>query len=334
MSAHHRLDLIDDEQGVMLCTKFADLGKVSFRWDDNSCFTLDGLEEDCCDVLAIKLERSSDVFNFAISNGASRIAVLVRRTYAGEVRAESISAVWVCAHAGHVVFVYGKATIKGGQRLKWRSDLLPDDTYGPAVEIACSTENDSATFGDAFLFICPFTRELDAGFDGLGACVHWEDHVIPKHLGDLFRKGTKNGVVECPRGKGEALGLLHQGGHDAGVAVPLIDGPAIKVSSGIEGPSKNGRAALVHDDPGYERCSDRRPRRCAIDIDCSRVRGAGRMKKRCLRIRRKHIDVLLAFRVPDTVLVAHQLCSIRHQSHSRGTECPVEDDWEWMIASK
>lgn len=93
----------------MLCTKLADLAKVSLRRDDNSCFTLDGLEEDCCDVLAIKFERTPDVFNFTISNGASHIAVLVRRTYAGEVRSESISAVWVCAHARHVVIVIWKS---------------------------------------------------------------------------------------------------------------------------------------------------------------------------------------------------------------------------------
>jgi hypothetical protein len=58
------------------------------------------------------------------------------------------------------------------------------------------------------------------------------------------------------------------------------------------------------------------------------------MKKRCLRIRREHINVFLAFWIPYPVLVAHQLCSIRHRNHSLGTECPVKDDWEWVIASK
>jgi hypothetical protein len=242
--APHRLDLIADEQDVMLRAKLADLAKVSLRRDDDPCFTLDGLDEECSDVLAMELERSPDVFNFTISNGAGCIAVLVRRTHAGKVRAEAISAVWVCAHAGTCGIRLWKSNIKGRQRLEWKGDLSPDDTDGPAVEISCGTEDDSATFGDAFLLICPLARELDACFDGLGARVHWEDHVIAKYFGDLFRKCAENGVIERPRGKGEALSLLHQGGHDAGVAVPLINGTAIKVSSGIEGPGKHGKAAL------------------------------------------------------------------------------------------
>jgi hypothetical protein len=227
----------------MLRAKLSDLAKVSLGRDDDSCFTLDGLYEDCGGFLAIELERSPDVFNFTISNSPSCITVLVRRTYSGEVRAEPISAVWVCAHAGHVVFVYGKATLRATNNSNGRA-ISPNDPDGPAVEIACGTKNDSATFRDAFLLICPFTRELDAGLDGLGASVHWENHVISKYFGDFFRKSTENGVIECPRGKCEALGLLHQRGHDAGVAVPLINGPAIKVSSGKEGPNKHGKAAL------------------------------------------------------------------------------------------
>jgi hypothetical protein len=112
------------------------------------------------------------------------------------------------------------------------------------VEITCGAEDNGATFGDAFLLICPFACELDSCFDGLGARVHGEDHVIAKKFGDLFRKGAENRVVERPRGKGEALRLLHQGGHDMGVAVPLINSTATNVSSGIDGARKHRKAAL------------------------------------------------------------------------------------------
>jgi hypothetical protein len=106
----------------MLRAKFADLAKVSLRRDDDPCFTLDGLDEDCGGFLAIELERSPDVFNFTISNSASCITILVRRTYAGEVRPEAISAVWVCAHAGgHVVFVYGKARLRAANNSNGRA---------------------------------------------------------------------------------------------------------------------------------------------------------------------------------------------------------------------
>jgi hypothetical protein len=98
--APHRLDLIADEQDVMLRAKRADLAKVSLWRDDDPCFTLDGLDEESSDVLAMELERSSDVSNFTISDGANCIAVMVRWTHACKVRAETISTFRVCAHAG------------------------------------------------------------------------------------------------------------------------------------------------------------------------------------------------------------------------------------------
>jgi len=88
----------------MLRAKRADLAEVSLRRDDDPCFTLDGLDEECGDVFAMELERSPDVFNFTISDSVNCIAVSVRRTHARKVRAETVSTVRVCAHAGHVGF--------------------------------------------------------------------------------------------------------------------------------------------------------------------------------------------------------------------------------------
>ena len=96
----HRLDLIADKQDVMLRAKRADLAKVSLWRDDDPSFALDGLEEDCSDILAMELERSSDIFNFAKSDGVNCIAVMVCWTHACKVRAETSSTFRVCAHAG------------------------------------------------------------------------------------------------------------------------------------------------------------------------------------------------------------------------------------------
>lgn len=187
LGAPHRLDLITDEQDIVLRAERADFAKVS-RWrDDDPCLALYGLDKECSDVLAMQLERSSDVLNFAISDGVNRIAVMVRRTYACKVRSKAISTFGVCTHAGQTFRAASR------QQLEWKSrSLSPYNTNGPAVEITCCAEDECATFGDAFLLICPFARELDACFDGLGARVHWEDHFIAEELGDLFRKGTEN----------------------------------------------------------------------------------------------------------------------------------------------
>ncbi len=88
----------------MFRAECADLAKVALRRDNDPCFSLDGLDEECSDVLSMEFERSPDVCNFTISNGVNCIAVMVCRTHAREVRAEPSSALWVGAHAGHAVF--------------------------------------------------------------------------------------------------------------------------------------------------------------------------------------------------------------------------------------
>ena len=105
----------------MLRAKLADLGKVSRGRNDDPCFALDGLDEECSDVLAMKLERSANVFNFTISNSVNRIAIMVCRTHAGEVRTEAISTFRVGAHAAHVAFVYGQATLRGPPNINGRA---------------------------------------------------------------------------------------------------------------------------------------------------------------------------------------------------------------------
>ena len=92
------------------------------------------------------------------------------------------------------------------------------------MEVPCSAEYDRTTLRDPLLLICPLTRELDARLDRFGPCVHRQNHIISKKLCDLLGEEAENGVVECPRGERQTLGLLHQSCHNAGVAVALING--------------------------------------------------------------------------------------------------------------
>jgi hypothetical protein len=93
------LYLITDEQDLVLGTQLADLMKVSLGWDDDSCLSLNGFDEERGDTFAMQLKRSSNVIDLAISDSLDRIAVAVRRAHALEVRPESIPALRICAHA-------------------------------------------------------------------------------------------------------------------------------------------------------------------------------------------------------------------------------------------
>ena len=96
------------------------------------------------------------------------------------------------------------------------------------MKVPRSAEDDRTTLRYALLLICPLARELDARLDRLRSCVHRQDHVIPKELGDLFGEEAEKGIVKCTRGERQTLSLLHQGCHNAGVAVALINGATVR----------------------------------------------------------------------------------------------------------
>lgn len=100
------------------------------------------------------------------------------------------------------------------------------------MEIPHSAEDDRTAVRYPLLLIRPLARELDTRLNSLRPSVHRENHFIAKELRNLLGKGTKDGVVECPRGEGQTLSLLHQGCHDAWVAMALVDGAASGVSTG------------------------------------------------------------------------------------------------------
>lgn len=102
------------------------------------------------------------------------------------------------------------------------TDPIPDDPQGSPMEVILNAKNNSLTFGDSLLHICPLPGKLHGSLDGFGSGVHWEHHVVAEHLRDLLGEAPKDAVVEGPRREGEFLGLLNEGGDDLRVAMPLL----------------------------------------------------------------------------------------------------------------
>lgn len=89
------------------------------------------------------------------------------------------------------------------------------------MEVTCRTKDDRLSLRNTFLHVRPLPRQLHCRLDGFSPGVHGKDHVVPKHLRDLFGKFTKDAIVERPGGKRQPLSLLHKRGYDSGVTMTL-----------------------------------------------------------------------------------------------------------------
>lgn len=64
------------------------------------------------------------------------------------------------------------------------------------MEVACYTENNSLALRNTFLLVRPFPGKFDRSFDGLGASVHRENHIISEDSGYLLGEPAKDAVIE------------------------------------------------------------------------------------------------------------------------------------------
>jgi len=106
---------------------------------------------------------------------------------------------------------------------KGEDRFSPDYTDRTSMEVPSSTKDDRTTLCYPLLLIRPLSRKLDACLDSFGARVHRQNHFIAKKFRDLLCEDTENGIIEGSGRECQTLSLLHQGCHDAGVAVTLIN---------------------------------------------------------------------------------------------------------------
>ena len=89
------------------------------------------------------------------------------------------------------------------------------------MEIVLRAQNNRLSLLHALLHVRPLPRELERGFDCLGAGVHRQNHVVAKHLRHDFCESPEYGVVERARGEGEFLRLVDEGLHNSRMAMTL-----------------------------------------------------------------------------------------------------------------
>ena len=92
------------------------------------------------------------------------------------------------------------------------------------MEIIPDTEHHCLVLGNTFDFVAPFSCDLDGRFHSFSACIHWQDHFIPKHLCDELGKFGKDVIIKCSRAQGQSLRLFCQCLYELWVAVPLAHG--------------------------------------------------------------------------------------------------------------
>lgn len=190
------LDFVADHENVVLRAELADFLEVVFIWDDDTSFTLDGLDKERSDLFAVGFEggfKRRDVveWDWLLCGGA-------HGTNAGQVRTVVVSAFWVCGHGN------------GGE--------------GAAVEVFLHAEDKCFVLRDLLRLVAPFPRDLDCGLHGLCAGVHGEHHIEAHHRSDLLGEAREDIVVEGATAESEAAGLLGKGLDELGVAVALVHG--------------------------------------------------------------------------------------------------------------
>ena len=92
------------------------------------------------------------------------------------------------------------------------------------MEVVLGAEDQSLALLDALDLVRPLPGNLDGRLDCLGASVHRQHHIIPKHLLHLLGPLGKDIVVERARAEGQSARLLGERLDELRVAMPLVDG--------------------------------------------------------------------------------------------------------------
>lgn len=190
------LDLVRDQEDVVLLAELGDLLEVAGVGDHDTGLTLDGLDQESGDVLAVVLEDVLEVLDVVVANGAASLGA--DGADVGEVRAESETCVGIGRHG--------------------------NDSNGASVEVFSAGKNNGIAFRDVLLEVAPLAGELDGGLDGLGTSVHGEDLIETKVFGDVLGVLAKDVVVKGAGGEAKLLGLVAEGFDDLGVGVALVGG--------------------------------------------------------------------------------------------------------------
>ena len=192
--------------------------QVAIVGNEYTSLALDGLSDECGNLLAIFVER---VFE--------RLGIIV----------------------GDADETGGQGTVVG---IAVRIIAHGDDSDGAAVEVALAADDFHLVIVDTFLDNTPATGELQGGLNALGTGVHGQHFVITEvgvHELLILAEGL---VVECTRGQTQLVGLVLQGLDDAGMAVALVNGAVgrqeVEVLLALNVPHVDTFTLLQHDGQG------------------------------------------------------------------------------------
>mmetsp|Transcript_27198 Transcript_27198/g.84276 ORF Transcript_27198/g.84276 Transcript_27198/m.84276 type:complete len:381 (-) Transcript_27198:22-1164(-) len=211
-----RLHLVVDVQDVVLRAQLAHRLQVARRRDHDAGLALDRLADEAADRLAVLLEHLLQLLRVAVLDadepGQVRPVLRVRRR--------------VVRHR--------------------------DRAERAAVEVARAAHDLGLVGRDLLLLVPPLAGELQRRLDALGAGVHREHLLVPEQLRDVLGVLAELHRVKSAGDQGDTLDLLHDGAHEAGVAVALGHGAVaaeeVKVAVALRG--EHGRLGRLGEDDG------------------------------------------------------------------------------------
>lgn len=189
------LDLVADEENVVLLAECLHVTKVAVIWDNDTGLALNWFNDNSSSLLAELLKELLDIGNIVVADGLS--GGWVEGANAWDVWTIVVSRLWV-----------GRES---------------NSSHCASVEVLLDTEDQGLALLDALALVCPLSRNLNRGLDGLSSGVHWENHVVAEDLLDLLGPFWEDIVMECAGGEGEAGGLVAECLDQFWMAVALVD---------------------------------------------------------------------------------------------------------------
>jgi hypothetical protein len=223
------LDLVTDQEYIVLVAQSASLLQVILVGNDDTGLALNGLNQEGGQVRAGRLKGLTQSSLVIVGDGLLGAGDCAPDT--GEVGPVVLTGLRVRGQRDRGELMQGAVMVshrvhrglEQGCRDEPR-DKIKELTYSTTVEVVLSAQDNRLVLRDTLHLVSPLPSDLDTRLDRLGTRVHGQDHVEAEVAGDELRKAGEDVIVECARAQGHPRRLVHQCGHQLGVAVTLIHG--------------------------------------------------------------------------------------------------------------
>lgn len=194
-ASNSSLNLVTDHQDVVLVAQLTHFSEVVLIRHDDTCFTLNGLDQESGSVLAVLLKHLLEICNVVVADWL--VVGRVAGANVGQVGTVVVSGLGVSGHGDGCELHCVLASAQKQHAVLWCA-------YCSTVEVLLRGEDPGLILRNALDLVSPFACNLDGSLHSLSTSVHGQDHLETQHRGDLLGEAREDIVVECARAQRES----------------------------------------------------------------------------------------------------------------------------------